>query len=361
MSESKGKTGAPKFCENCGSSLLRGAVFCQKCGTEVGKPNKQVKFQIPNPSGIFKRTKGSLTVEGLTSKIARKFKSNRRLLVTSIAGFGLAIVVFVVLAFTPGAFSPLNSGQIPKFNDAISEDRQSEVASNLCTNLEGSLPSDSTLSEYENRISEIRAVGTNERAMLAFSNKTIWMTNSSEFGYIDDAISSAVAIGLKEILDSPPIWGVDESNRDMITKAWQKDFTVALLESCGLTDQVASAKDKAALYDRVVNDAVRIAASAPWYPRGYFELVDGLAGKWNTFSGSSPCYDCSFWKMLVVSRDGCPGGVYVEINISQGGTVVDWTNDSLSQLNSGRKGQMIFENYPFVPNAKGEVSDASCY
>jgi len=231
----------------------------------------------------------------------------------------------------------------------------------LCPSLEAKIPSDATLSKYENRVVQIQNVGGNDRAMLAFSNQTVWMANSSEAETLERSISQISLTGLSNLLSSPPIWGIDDSNRDLIIDFWEADFEKSIISSCGLGSAIAEAESATSRYDSAVNAAVSLAKSAPWYPSGYFELVDGLAGKWNTFSGAWPCYDCSFWKMEVVSRDGCPSGVYVEINITQGGTVVDWTNDSLAQLNSGRKGQMVFENYPYLPNSSGEVSDASCY
>jgi len=361
MSESKGKTSPQKFCHDCGSILVQGAAFCQKCGIEVSPSTKQVKPELPKPIEEIKRKLPPLNAKGLASKIRQKFQSNRRSFFLSLAAIGVVGVSIVALAATPGALSPLTADQIPKFATVVGEEKISEIASSLCPSLKASIPTDATIAEFDDRMAQIKDVGGNARNMLAFSDRTSWMVNSSESKSLGNSVSKISQSGLSKLLSNPPIWGIDDSNRDLVVKTWEKDFEKSIISSCGLEAEISAAEKATQRYDSAVNNAVSLAESAPWYPRGYFELVDGLAGKWNTFTGASPCYDCSFWKLLVVSRDGCSSGVYVELNITQGGTVVDWTNDTLSQLNQGSQGQMVFENYPFIPNARGEVSDASCY
>jgi hypothetical protein len=109
------------------------------------------------------------------------------------------------------------------------------------------------------------------------------------------------------------------------------------------------------------SSAIRVASSAPWYPNGYFDVGEGLAGKWTR--DYVDCYGCSYWTLDVVSKNGCPSGVYVEMSILRDGVAVDWTNDSLSSLSPGQKGKLEFRAYlsGSGSNYTGSVSESSCY
>lgn len=82
-----------------------------------------------------------------------------------------------------------------------------------------------------------------------------------------------------------------------------------------------------------------------WYPKGYNVRPDGeLAFK---FVRSNPdCYSCSAAAVNVVSKNGCPGGIYAEANVlDSAGTVIDWTNDSVPSLAPGQKARLNFTTY----------------
>ena len=86
---------------------------------------------------------------------------------------------------------------------------------------------------------------------------------------------------------------------------------------------------------------------APWFPRGFFELSDEVAGKWIK-GAKDPCGSgprCWFWTLDVVSKDGCPDGLYVNVNFLNNGTVVDDSIDSVNSLRAGQKARFQFWTY----------------
>jgi Protein of unknown function (DUF2510) len=105
-----------------------------------------------------------------------------------------------------------------------------------------------------------------------------------------------------------------------------------------------AAEAKAALEAQIALD--RIKNDVTWVPSGYTPWSDdkSIAWKWDRSAGND-CYSCRYWTVEVVSKLGCSGGVYGEMNILQNGTVVDYTNDTLSYLSPGQKGRLSFETY----------------
>jgi hypothetical protein len=101
-----------------------------------------------------------------------------------------------------------------------------------------------------------------------------------------------------------------------------------------------------------------------WAPDGYTQIGDNIAFKWIEPWGD-PCggSECIFWRAEVVTNTGCPGGVYAEINLLSGNSVVDWTNETLSALSPDQIGELVFKIYGrgSTPGAIAELTDLSCY
>jgi hypothetical protein len=336
------------FCTSCGKNLGgKQAKFCDNCGTAVSASAKNEKVRVAASGSTIESPKGPRKTPKWLGELRSKLKSIPvRVKVLSLSSVAAIAATFTILAFVPGAFAPLTAGQIPKFDEVVSADVQSEVAKGLCSGLRASLPDESQLAEFDSRIDQINAVGGDARNMLAFSNTTSWMVGSDEPGAISRTVDSNAIAGLKKILDNPPIWGIDDSNREMIAKAWLSDFTEVLLDECGLADDVNSIKAEVSEYQRVLNEAIRVAESAPWYPRGFFTVYgddDELAFKWT--DKPSDCYSCYEWTAIVVSRDGC-SSTYVEGNIeTSGGSLVDWSNDTTGSLRPGQRANLAFQSY----------------
>lgn len=133
------------------------------------------------------------------------------------------------------------------------------------------------------------------------------------------------------------------------------------IAACSLTKALAAAQSSVSKSDSLAERIIAKARTKPWYPRGYFEIIDGLAGRW--VNGVSTCdYWCRDWNLNVYSRDGCENGVYAKIDISIGDLSVDWTNDTLGYLGRHAVGRLTFVSYyDYDGTLTGTITDASCY
>jgi hypothetical protein len=135
------------------------------------------------------------------------------------------------------------------------------------------------------------------------------------------------------------------------------------IEACGLTKALTDAATAARKSETAGAHLISQAEARPWYPRGFFEINSELAGRWIS-GGGDPCgYGprCLYWTLDVSAHEGCPGGVYVEINMLDGsGTAIDWSNDTLSGLRGGQTGRLQFYTYDLSADT-AEITDASCH
>ena len=88
------------------------------------------------------------------------------------------------------------------------------------------------------------------------------------------------------------------------------------------------------------------AANAELKAGGWFELSRGIYGRWcnETCSKASVIGNASYWLLEVWAKDRAAGDIYARVNITEGGTVVGWTNDT-AYLSQGQKGVMTFSKY----------------
>ena len=88
----------------------------------------------------------------------------------------------------------------------------------------------------------------------------------------------------------------------------------------------------------------------PGTPATEYEAYnDDLSYKWipNNRCGysSGRC-----WGIRVMSKNGCPNGLYAEVNIVNGNEVVDYANDSLGSLSPGYVAKLDFFTFRENPN-----------
>lgn len=99
---------------------------------------------------------------------------------------------------------------------------------------------------------------------------------------------------------------------------------------------------------------------ATWYPNGFSVYDDNVAYKW--ILGNRCGYSSGrCWGIRVVSREGCPNGLYAEVNIVNGSTVVDYTNDSLGSLLPGYVAKLDFFTFRENPTLDAELTKLECY
>jgi hypothetical protein len=88
---------------------------------------------------------------------------------------------------------------------------------------------------------------------------------------------------------------------------------------------------------------------------------DGIEYKWLKPNSFTCSYGTSCFGLTVRATEDCQAGVYVEINIlDKSGTVVDWANDSVPALASGRSAKLIFETFERA-GTTAQVATTTCH
>jgi hypothetical protein len=107
-------------------------------------------------------------------------------------------------------------------------------------------------------------------------------------------------------------------------------------------------------------EAERIRNDVSWVPDGYYSWDDdkSIAWKWIDDAGSD-CYECTYWTVEVISKNGCFDGIYSEINIEEYDVVVGYTNDTLNYLGPFQTGRLTFESY-IDGNLTGNLTELNC-
>lgn len=94
---------------------------------------------------------------------------------------------------------------------------------------------------------------------------------------------------------------------------------------------------------------------------GYGQEVAGVVGSlaWRVnWKATDTCLSESTdycWALTVLSRYGCPNGVYGETNVVVNGTVTEYANDLLGSLGQMQKGILVFRGMTVFPGSTGEV------
>jgi hypothetical protein len=100
--------------------------------------------------------------------------------------------------------------------------------------------------------------------------------------------------------------------------------------------------------------------ASTWPPRGYTHIGDNVAFAWIRNNGCGyGTGEC--WGIHVVTRDGCPNGLYAEANIVNGSEVVDYTNDTLGSLSPGQVAKLDFHTFRENPSLDAELTKLDCY
>jgi hypothetical protein len=150
-----------------------------------------------------------------------------------------------------------------------------------------------------------------------------------------------------------------------ITYSMLRQFAKDALSACGLSTRYASTR--ASLIDLKArgNEINDLAASKPWYPAGYYESPTNpdLAWQWTNAACGSDLEGSYCWQISIVTNAEC-SDTYGELSISQGNTVLDYTNDTLGALSPGQTGVLNFEWYGdngVSGTLTGHVTKLDCY
>jgi len=101
-----------------------------------------------------------------------------------------------------------------------------------------------------------------------------------------------------------------------------------------------------------------MAANVPWYPRDFSGWNDNLALRW-VDDPACDYFSCS--QLIVLTRDGCPTGLYVEANFKSNGTVVDYGNDALGSLDPGESAILTLTSTSEYGGLTTVITEVNCY
>lgn len=248
--------------------------------------------------------------------------------------------------------TPSVSESLPdSYLDYVKKSAARKQIRELCPALEA------LVSEAEGRLDRADALldgysGNDPFEALTFTRKNQASDFRNRFGSLDDAITDAARKSLKQLSKKA-------AARTLMTQQYQDDA----LTECDLSNRLTQARTDYGTIASRWSSIEDVAASVPWYPRGFDEYEDGLAYRF-VDGATSPCYSsCFYWTIEVTSLYGCSDGLYAELNISQGNRVVDWTNDTLPSLAAGQVAQLQMVTYSSSvnSNSRGELVTLRCY
>lgn len=86
-----------------------------------------------------------------------------------------------------------------------------------------------------------------------------------------------------------------------------------------------------------------------WIPSDFSGLSenDNVAWRWGTSSETNCTYSSSScWSVMIITRDGCPSGIYAELAILDRSDVqIDYTNDSTTSVPPNTKVKLTFDTF----------------
>lgn len=331
------------FCTKCGNRSDLGNRFCSNCGTEM--PVTQV---TPEPQPV-----APPRPPREPKQLSKKAK--KALIVAAVS-------IVSVIAVIGATLFAINEYQItakdnPTLAQVLDEKQIKEISDGLCDTIEGSLFSQEDTKTYQARIASMQSAinNSNERYVIKFWNKIDYQFTRLNLTKLEDAIATSFTSALKaNTRIVPKDLGAIEFNLKSV-------FRAQVLKNCALAEPVSKASSLVVSYNSTLDNLSDAYENAPWYPNGYYSwaMDDNLAWKWISGAGND-CYSCWYWTIEVISRYGCPGGVYAEFTELNGsGTVVDWTNDSIPSLNAGDKARLQFETWNSSTET-GRLSELNC-
>jgi hypothetical protein len=185
-------------------------------------------------------------------------------------------------------------------------------------------------------------------------------------GWIRAQTETAYAAQLSRATHSKLVRLVGVGKAKLVTNQMDATYERAALNVCGLTTTEKQLDTKLASLNARAATLISFAKLKPWYPAGYSQFNANIAFKWD--NNVSKCdqndaIDGSYcWDMLVITRHGCSSTLYAELNIMEGSTVLDFSNDTLGTLAPGQVGELGFQAYENTSGTlEGQLKTVDCY
>jgi len=113
----------------------------------------------------------------------------------------------------------------------------------------------------------------------------------------------------------------------------------------------------------IVPAAPRATVVPAWWPSDLLGHEGDLtAWRWLKKSEFDCTYsDVSCWGMKVITRDGCPSSLYVELSIlDSSGTAIGYTNDTVGSVAARQEAKLVFDTFE-EDAEKARLAEISCY
>ena len=160
------------------------------------------------------------------------------------------------------------------------------------------------------------------------------------------------------LLPGPPPAPVQEWTQPAKGDSSKRKLLLVLAAIIGLAVVYNAAKEAPA---RSAPD--RPGAPALWWPSGFNATPQDATVAYRWMADSE--YTCDIadrcWGLFVVSQNGCPNSLYVELSITDdAGNAVGYTNDVAGAVQAGQQAKMVFDNFE-TGTRKARLSKVSCY
>lgn len=195
------------------------------------------------------------------------------------------------------------------------------------------------------------------------ATKDAWAAASyaAENAWVDTSPDTEFEAEIAAIID-PALDSLTGGRGDLVQN--QSVYVTDVMRECQIVAKYGAA-------DRKVSDMAsrgRViaadAATKPWYPKGYNEylLDDTIAWKWlKTSQFDCDYYYATCWGMSIVAKDGCPTGLYAEIDIKDSsGQKVSYSNDLSNYAGPGEKVKFVFNDFT-DGRLTGSLNKINCY
>ena len=413
---------ASNYCSKCGAESPQDAGFCSKCGTALidpgttEEPSSQAPVEpTPEPDAPDERSQSTVDDVGVddqssvappivTSSPQSQKNPGTAALILSALGFltGITAIIGIILGFSSRAKAKRNGQSTSNSVAAIvigasalvffliigivsvgSEDSKTDTTAAVVD--ESDKESNVKDSDTEPGVKDVDPAPTKPPAAVTYEDIIVGDTTTSEIcGTYSELIekNDGVISRRTKFLDKE--WNPYKA-ASYVESQWEKVATTALnsvsggqagqvesiegyldasLKKCELQEQHQDQKKSLSIIKNRQSKVVSAAASKPWYPKGFKEWRQdsNMAYKYANNKGGDPCgySSCRYGKYEVISEDGCPSGVYAEMNfMDAGGTVRDWSNDTVSYLAPMQKALLTFVSYS-APGGKIMLTELNC-
>jgi hypothetical protein len=308
-------------CPNCRELVELANRFCSSCGSQMPVP-APVQMVPPAPVQNFPPQPQEYQYLPHFVKEPRKKMSGRTKKV--IAG----VLSFVLVGSVAGVV--IVRANAPKiFAETLSADEIRQVSARVCDSVLSDIQytSDYLFAEVvPSRIRSLNNVTGDYWETKDFKAKNnSWFYRDSSYDVLQSKISSSIESNSQGLFDR----FADGKYSGAYAKnmlAWNSDLFYIATNDCNFRRTL----DTLLNYDSALSEAKNVLANAPWYPRGFSEIPEYPGFAYKNSGGYCSYTFGSCAKFKIISNSSCASNLYIQANLSAGGSVIDWGNDSVS-------------------------------